>query len=742
MASADSKFLGEVNENFLICGICTERYKHAKMLPCLHNFCSPCLGKLVKSGHISCPLCRRTYEVADGDVANLPDNTFVDGLVEQFRKRDVEPDKAGKCEGCEVGDIVMRCVQCAMTLCENCVRTHRKVPFSRSHHLMSLDEYRSTKSTDPASVQPPLYCTRHRDNQLKFYCDTCETAICLECTAVHHLQPEHKYRYLEEASKGFKEDLTEMTERLKLKETQASEGKDKVEEITRSLDANYQKAEEKLNEHIEKTVEITTNKIRENGKCLQSTLKNEHDNWKTNLNAQFKELECSEGDMANAREFAENLMHYGNAAQLMTAKKGMTSQIQELLTNEIKTEPVAHGYIDFNPSPDFVNADSLGTIVTKCVPTCQVSDAPKFVRVAEEVNVTLTIKDTMDPAYDVVTKTDIIAEMKTLDDNSEDVKVRDNKDGTFSLVSQGKVVGDHQLSVSVYGKPVLGSPVMIKVIPHKGLIRKIGEKGSGVGQLNDPYGVTLTRSGDVLVCDRCNYRLQLFSSLGGNARVINVTGVGSSQFIPRFAYVSDNNEIFVTDGGNEQVVVCDENGKVIRCFGKGELSSPQGIVINPVNGMVYVLDRGSKCVGIYNQDGKSLKSFGSKGSGPGQFASPFGLCCTRAGHVIVPDTDNHCVQVFDADGNHLYSFGRKGNGDGEFDRPEYAVEDKEGNLIVSEYANSRMQKFDVNGKFICHMYTKDGGFNSPIGMCISDDKPFGNVIVADTSNSCVKVFAQ
>ncbi|XP_077984634.1 E3 ubiquitin-protein ligase TRIM71-like [Glandiceps talaboti] len=739
MASADLKFLGEVSENFLVCGICTERYKNAKMLPCLHNFCSPCLGKLVKSGHISCPLCRRTYEVPGSDVANFPDNTFVDGLVEQFRKRDVEPDKAGICEGCDEGVSTMRCIECDIYLCDICTRTHRKLRLTKSHSILSLDEYRSTKSTDPASVQPPLYCTRHRDNQLKFYCDTCETAICLECTAVDHLHPKHKYRYLEEAAKGFKEDLTEMTERLKLKETQASEGKDKVEKITRSLDANYQKAGEQLNEHTEKTVEITTNKIRESSKSLQSTLKKEYDNRKTNLNAQLKELDCSESDMANAREFAENLMHYGNAAQLMTAKKGMTSQIQELLTNGMTTEPAEDDFIEFHPADDFLTEHTLGAISTIDVNMYEISNAPKFQRVQEDICVAMTKKDTEIPRSVTLVTSAIKAIMKTPDNNSEDVKVRDNKDGTFSLVSQGNVVGDHQLSVSVCGKPVLGSPVMIKVIPQKGLIRKIGEKGSGVGQLNEPYGVTLIRAGNVLVCDSSNNRLQLFSSLGGNARVINVTDVGSSQFKPRFACVSDNNEIFVTDEGNQQVVVCDENGKVIRCYGKGELSSPQGIVLNPVNDKVYVLDRGSNCVRIYNQDGKSLKSFGSPGSGPGQFASPYGLCCTRAGHVIVPDTNNHRVQVFDADGNHLYSFGHKGNGDREFNRPECAAEDIEGNLVVSSHDNGCVLKFTMNGKFLCCV---DDGMKTPLGVCTTDDEPFGNVIVSDNTACCVKIFAQ
>ena len=69
-------------------------------------------------------------------------------------------------------------------------------------------------------------------------------------------------------------------------------------------------------------------------------------------------------------------------------------------------------------------------------------------------------------------------------------------------------------------------------------------------------------------------------------------------------------------------------------------------------------------VQVLNSDLTFSNTFGKKGSGKGQFDSPWGIACDSTGKVYVADTGNHRIQVFTAEGKFLMMFGRFGDGRG------------------------------------------------------------------------------
>ena len=144
---------------------------------------------------------------------------------------------------------------------------------------------------------------------------------------------------------------------------------------------------------------------------------------------------------------------------------------------------------------------------------------------------------------------------------------------------------------------------------------------------------------------------------------------------------------------------------------------------------------------IYNANHTYIKSFVSQGNRNGQFQKPYCVCITRDGNVIVSDRGNHRIQVFTADGEHLHSFGSRGSGDDQFNGPEGVIVDKNGNLYVCEYGNNRVQKFDSQYKYICSV-NNDSKLSRPIGICITDDEPFGKVIVSKYHVGRISVFNQ
>ncbi|XP_070562403.1 tripartite motif-containing protein 2-like [Ptychodera flava] len=736
MAAKTSKLPSEIDENFLLCGICYERYKNAKILPCLHSFCEPCLSKLAEeNGTITCPVCRRVHELTDSGVAGIEANVFLNDLLVYFAEQG--GDELNKCTACEDGKVTTRCIECAYHICFNCAKAHAKFPSTKSHRLLKLDEYHAAVSDDTASVQPPAYCNAHAEYQVEFYCDTCEIAICPKCTALDHPQTKHQYRHVNDAAKDFAGNLSTAIEKMKVKETEANNSKITAQGVLQSLDKSYQREEETLRKHTRQTIQEVTRLIQEDENKLLTELKGEYDKRKGNLTAQIKELDIAESDLTITREYVEKLMHYGNASQLMSAKKGVDHQTEELLKVKTQVEPVEDDYMEFRPFDDFCSDKSIGMI--KFIQTVyKVDTVARTVRVGEEI--TCTIRSEEESILDmekVSLSAKVEAVMKKPDGTPQEMKVKDNENGTMTLKTRVEEVGEHELSVSVCRKSVLGSPVRVNVIAKKGLVCKFGESGSGVGQLHNIWGMVMMENGDTLVGEYKNKRLQSFTVDRRHRKLFRFLNVNN--FRPYDAAVSVNGNIFTTDGGNKKVIVCDENGKLIKCFGKGQFQCPVGIAINPLNGRVYVVDYTAHCIHIYDQEGNHIKSFGSYGSQEGQFHHPLFVCINNTGVVYVSEYSNHRIQAFNGDGHFLYTFGSYGSGDGQLNHPRGVAVDKHGYVYVADQSNNRIVKYESRGQFVCRIDDVGDSLNRPIGVCVTDDD---RVIVADKGNNCIKVFAQ
>ncbi|XP_077988563.1 tripartite motif-containing protein 2-like [Glandiceps talaboti] len=733
MASNELQFLDKIDANFLVCSICTERYKKAKCLPCLHSFCESCLSKTIgERDVVSCPVCRRTYSLPDDGVASIASNFFLDRLVEMFEKIDQKSDGVHLCAGCKISESVNHCIECAMQICETCSVAHRQFPATCKHRLVNMHEYLAAKSDDPASVQPPMYCTRHPEYKVEFYCDSCDTVICLKCTAIDHPRPHHKYRCIEDAANDYSRHLSDMLHNLTVKGIEAGESKLTVAKVSESLDKCIKTEKMKLKEHIHKTIEDFSRLVEESGRKLLTELEGEYDTRKMNLNAQMKELEGAESDLSHVKEYIEKLIQYGNTAQLMSAKRGISNQLEELLKVNMTLDLTEKDFMEFQPSDDFCKDKRLGTVLSSAV-IYEVKDVPKFVRVDENITVTIateTSQDKIDPE-----KIEVEAVLTRPDGTMEMVEVTDNNDRTLTLKAKGNAEGEHELSVRVCRKAVKGSPINVPVIAKKGLLYKFGSPGNGLGQFNRVYGVTLTGNGNLLVSDSYNHRLQYFSQRGNTKSVIQFENIGKA-LCPFNAAVSVDGNIFITDKANKQVIVCDKNGKLIRCFGQGIFTCPLGIAISPINGRVYVVDLNRNCIHIYCQDGDHVKSFGHHDG----LSNPSFVDIDDKGNVYISDTFNHRIMVFSADGNRLYSFGRQGMGNGQMNYPRGICLDKFGYVYVVDSGNYRILKFESDGRFICRV--TGSRLDDPRGICVTDDEPFGKVIVADTGNNCVKVFAQ
>ena len=92
-----------------------------------------------------------------------------------------------------------------------------------------------------------------------------------------------------------------------------------------------------------------------------------------------------------------------------------------------------------------------------------------------------------------------------------------------------------------------------------------GGKGTGRGQFDSPTGIAVDGSGNVLVADTGNGRIEKFSPTGTFLRLIGTKGSGQGQFEHLMGSLSIGaGNIYVADAGNHRVRKLEPDGNIHR----------------------------------------------------------------------------------------------------------------------------------------------------------------------------------
>ncbi|XP_077991488.1 tripartite motif-containing protein 2-like [Glandiceps talaboti] len=738
-AAPDSdKILDKIDDNLLSCSICLEQYKSPKILPCLHTFCEQCLVTFVekKKGVLSCPTCSTPCPLPSG-VSGLKASFFINSLMEIVKQGPIEVSKPGLCEGCEENTASHRCVDCSLNFCPSCTKTHKTIPATRGHQVITLDEY---KQSTPATrlSHNKVYCTVHPENVVKFYCDTCQEAVCSDCTVVEHRIPEHVHKSLQVAADEFTVQLKEMVSKVKAKEKAAKRCKQEAEQTIDKLKQQY--LDEK--ESVKKKAEEIILKAQREEQRLVSELEAEYSRKIKQAEVQLDDWEMKHGNISSTGSYLETLVHHGSPAQLVSTKQETVFCIKEMVA--LETESTRPMFVRFQPVEEGVEHGMLGLLRSDvCVSQCTVENIPKHVVKGDSVNLVIRTKD--NEGRQVIPYQEVKVEVRRPDGSQEDIQVTDNKDGTHAVTVTAQDFGTLQVIVTVGGQPTPGSPFTIPV----NRLKTLGRMGSGEGEFNRPRRTVLSKHGDFITADSDNHRIQITDQDGNFKSSFTFTDQFQKPFKPMDIAVSADDKLFMTDWDNKQVVVSDEKGHLVRCFGQNKIKYPNGITISPVDGSVYVTDWDGKysvtvkeghCVIKYTQDGKFINSFGKYGFKEGEFRGPSSVVINSQGIVFVSDYDNDCIHVFNANCQYMNKIGHSGTADGELYGVTCIDTDKDGYLYVTDVGD-RIQKFNSSGRFICRIDSEEDGLSSPKGITVLSSGSTCRLVVADTGNHCIKVFA-
>lgn len=143
-----------------------------------------------------------------------------------------------------------------------------------------------------------------------------------------------------------------------------------------------------------------------------------------------------------------------------------------------------------------------------------------------------------------------------------------------------------------------------------------GRKGTGAGEFNGPFGITLDPSGNLWVAEGYNHRLQRFTRDGEFLGAIGVFGRGAGEFVTPTGVTFDaTGNYYVTETNSD-----------------------------PANKAAE--DLGHQRIQKFDAGGRFLLQWGSLGEAGGQFRLPLQLALDGLGNAYVSDYYNTRLQKF------------------------------------------------------------------------------------------------
>ena len=202
------------------CSVCLELFSEPKVLPCCHTFCLKCLEKTARSGQkkgeIACPQCRKTHAIPAGGLKEFLTDFIASYEIEVTQLKSPQDvgqrgkhSKCGECE--EEGTIETYCTDCQNYLCRGCVEAHKKFKAYRGHKVVPILEL-NVATLQSGQVQ---YCSTHKDEALKLFCETCMALVCRDCILVEHR--EHQYMFVKDACMKVTKQLRDLSQDVQRK---------------------------------------------------------------------------------------------------------------------------------------------------------------------------------------------------------------------------------------------------------------------------------------------------------------------------------------------------------------------------------------------------------------------------------------------------------------------------------------------------------------------------------------------
>ena len=718
------KGLEELEEE-ITCLVCQEHFREPKILPCLHYYCKECVRQLaVRAGHnrpFGCPECRRGTVLPQNDPEQLPTAFFVNRMKELHAKMERAQGKVeAVCEMCSGGKAEAFCRQCTDFICNDCVRSHRKMKVFAGHKVVTLQELKEGGAKEISLKEaPPSMCKKH-DEPMKIYCFDCSCLICRDCVIRDHAG--HKFEFAKLSAPQYKKTLKESLTPLAGIQTNISAATSEITKVEKEVSEQHKAVTSTIQQSFKQLHDI----LRKCEKQLLDRASELKQQKLDSLGAQRKGFALATSEIQGFVEFVERSIDNASDEEIML--------LQQQIQDRVREQQEKHKRIDLIPA-EVANigvrvacAEGISNlcqknatvIVLPADPTKCTAEGPGM-KVAEVGKAAqFTVRAVYQNGQLCKEKQMVEAELKSsVNDSVVHAKVVSKLGGVYEVTYTPEVRGRRTMIVKVNGTQIAGSPFRVFAKIHPTQLGKPVRVVEGVSQ---PWGIALNSKQQLVVAERREKKVTMFDKDGKTVQTVTCEKFSR----PVGVAVDKADNIYVCDDGNNSLFKFSKGGKLMEVVGRkgtqpGEFNDPSFMKI--INDKLYVCDHGNNRFQVLNTKLEYVNSFGCHGNGNAEFNHPNDIAQDGAGNLYVSDTDDNRVQVFDCKGQFLFAFSEKGASK-QLRRPYGICVDSDQFVYVCDRGNECVSVFKTSGEFVASF----GQFSYPAGIVIDDD---GFVYVVD-----------
>lgn len=605
-----------LRDQFLQCKICLDGLKEPKTLPCLHTFCAQCIVYYVEYNRLdqrkfSCPICRRHIYIPKDGIDGFPDSFFVESLndvLSQQMTKSSQKIKNYECNICRFKEgsvqAKMMCVECKVELCDNCSKVHNEAKVTEGHTLLRLLVQPSSLSSSNYSLHLQQarenYCRIHKGEIVKYYCQTCNSPICLPCTFLDH--KDHSIEEIKVVRHDFGKEMTKLVMNSQDNMIQLKMARDDLVELENELFTR----KESVKTQIRRTVQDLIRSIQENEHVLMMEVDSFYDTLSVATDRQRVEKIIFRLQRAN--DFAEQLL----------SKE--TSPITQLVNRTEAKENLEQAQT--YQLPDIrVHAEKMNRYL--CYLPCKLdSFVGSVIQCASEANTnTMILRVTSQPTNKALFLH----------------KCRLPSGQTF-----GEILSISFLPLNNDVVLLTTEKKFIKILTAaRGILRyEFGGDDDDDGNLEHPSDLVVTRDGEIAVTDCGHLCVKVFDSFG----VFKFSfGDGDLFSLPVAICVDFNNRFIVCDQVRQRLTIHRNHGdELVQIIDIIEVLKPE-IILCFCN-KIYVCDVINGCICIYSEDEggfqlivKFSSSVDGRGGSEADFLDCSGIAIDRTGNLIISD---------------------------------------------------------------------------------------------------------
>ena len=726
-------------EKEITCTVCQEHYTEPKILPCLHYYCKKCILKLaLRTGSkqpISCPECREETTLPEGGVDQLKTAFFVNRFKSNFSVlQRVHCKVEVMCEECTESEDKAEafCRQCAVFICRECARQHKRMKSFSSHEVVSLEDLKQGRAREVATKEPPTKKCDVHEEPLIIFCSDCNCLICRDCTVKTH--KDHEFEFSKVAALDTKKKLLDNLSPLRSAINSLSSAVGDIQNTKQEVEVQGKSVADAIHTSFAQLQLVLQQRKQQLLHEAASRVEEKIDK----LSAQEKKLTLANAQVQSVIDYTERFVSECSANEVMNMqteiRRRIEEEVKEYSKSEKSLEPVeeADTGVEVRCVEDLqrlcqikANITRLAVDPAKCTVRGEGRETAEVNKTAE-VTLTTKLTNNKTPRHSVA----VVSELKSLRDGSV-VKctVDQSGPGEYNIKYTPTVRGHHELSVSVDGQQIEGNPFSVSVSISATQLGKPVKVWTGI---SDPFGVTVNSEGEVIVCELDGDIIKLDKE--GKKHVIVKH---STTTLSRLSDVATDKEdnIYCTDRNTNKVLRCDKNEINVRVYevqqveGAGhcgvavvgdevmlcERGSKGTIMIynreleyvrrithkgmglfynlsSDSHGNLYVTGYGKSMIRVFSNNGVLLRSFGCDSNGVKRLNKPRGVCVSGQ-YVYVSNYGGHDVSVFTTAGHYVTSFGQKGREEGEFDCPRGICIDQHAIVCVCDCWNDRVLCF-------------------------------------------------